>query len=794
MTALSTATRSLARHPAHSALIVAVLAAGATLALALFTVFDAFLWRDPGFPAPDRVVQLVPERDGKRIATNVPSGVALYLRTHAAAFATVAMCRPESATLELGTNAAETVVNNVNADTFAVIGVRARLGRTFTSEEERSDDTGSVVLSESLWTERFARDPDVVGRRVRLAGRERVVIGVMPALVSPWKNDGLWCLEPTNERFARNFFYPTHRVEARLAPGVSVATAQAEFARLCAALAANQPNELNGYRVRPRAWRDEFSAPVRPLLTMLGGAAVGAALLAALNATGLFVARLHTRQHELAVRTALGASVSRVFQPLLLEGVFLSLVGVGFGTAAAALLPALLTRISADAIPRWMNVGFGPNTVLAAVTLAAVNAALLASEAFRTARRATGRESLATSVIADRRVRSFQRLLVVAQLAVSFAMAANAALLVHSWQSVRRIDSGLRLGGLWMSWLNVPAARYDTPEKIARLAADLEQSLQAAPGVSSAAVSTTAPLTSSVTFAFQRASVPVERAADLPRCVYYGVGQNYFATVGSRLVAGRFFSADDRAGSPRVAIVSESLARQYFPHGNALDQWIVPAVGPREWRRVIGIVADVKQGSILQSAPPQFYEPFAQSPVGGFVLFVRLGGAAPFSEASFRAAVSAVDATLAPRTPLPLDQYMAAQTAPARLAAQSLLTAAALAVLLAVAGFGALLVLTTAQRAREFGVRLTLGATPRQIVGLVVREGLLLAALGAAAGALGAWTLGQAAQATLYGTPPPALATFGVAGAVLVACVAVACALPAWRAARTDPALCLRSE
>jgi putative ABC transport system permease protein len=441
-----------------------------------------------------------------------------------------------------------------------------------------------------------------------------------------------------------------------------------------------------------------------------------------------------------------------------------------------------------------MNVGFGPNTALAAVTLAAINATLLASEAFRAARRATERESLSTAPIADRRVRSFQRLLVVAQLAVSFALAANAALLVHSWQSVRRIDPGLRLGGLWLSWLNVPVARYDTAEKIARLAVDLEQSLQTAPGVRSAAVSTTTPLTSSVTFAFQRASVPVERAADLPRCVYYGVGQNYFATAGTRLIAGRLFNADDRAGGTRVAIISESLARQYFPQGNALDQWIVPAFGPREWRRIVGIVADVKQGNILQSAPPQFYEPFAQSPVGGFVLFVRLDSAAPFSEASFRAAVGAVDATLAPRAPLPLDQYMAAQTAPARLAAQSLVTAAALAVLLALAGFGALLALTTAQRAREFGVRLTLGATPRQIVTLVVREGLMLAALGGAAGALGAWALGQAAQATLYGTPPPAMETFGIAAVALLACVAIACALPAWRAARTDPALCLRSE
>lgn len=791
MTALSTATRSLARHPLHSALIVAVFAAGATLALALFAVLDAFLWRDPGFAAPDRVVQLFPERNGKRLAAMVPSGVALYLREHAAGFAAIAMTRPESATLESGDSAAETVVLNVNADAFTVIGVRARLGRTFSADEERSGDTSGIVLSESLWTERFARDPEVIGRRVRLAGRERVVIGVMPALASPWKNEGVWCLQPANERLARNFFYPTHRVEARLAPGVTVATVRAEVERLCAALAAAQPNELSGYRLQTREWRDEFSAPVRPLLTVLGGAALGAALLAALNATGLFVARLHTRQHELAVRAALGATVSRLVRPLILEGALLASAGVGLGTAGAAVLPALIERISPDTFPRWMKVEFGPDTALAAVTLAAFNTALLASEAYRVARRAIERESLATSAIADRRVRSFQRLLVIAQLAASFALATNAALLVHSWQAVRRIDPGLRVGGLWLSWLNAPAARYDTPEKIARLAAALEQSLQAQPGVSAAAVSTTSPLTGSVTFAFQSSSAAVERAADLPRCVYYGVGPNYFPTVGTRLLAGRFFNADDRAGSQRVAIVSESLARQYFPQGNALDQWIAPAVGPREWRRIVGVVADVKQGNILQAAPPQFYEPFAQAPVSGFVLFVRLAGAAPFSESSFRAAVRAVDATLAPRAPLPLEQYMAAQTAPARLAAQSLLTAAVLAVSLALAGFGALLVLITAQRAREFGVRLTLGATPRQIVALVLREGLLLAALG---GALGAWLLGQAAQATLYGTPPPALETFGVASVVLLACVAVACALPAWRAARTDPALCLRSE
>lgn len=783
------------RRPRVPGLIVLVLAAGSFLALLLFTVLDAFLWQDGGYRAPDELVQILSQRKGQTPRRELPAGTFLFLREQSGSFTALAGIRPSTTSLDQAGRVEALATKLVTASFLDALGLVPQFGRGFLASEEAPGSSRVVLLSQTFWTERFNRDPAAVGARLLLDGQEHVVVGIMPPVPAEYEATMLWRPFTFGAREKRDFTFQELRVIARLRPEVPLAAAQQELARLSAALVAQQPAQAEGWTAHLTGWRTEYAAPIRPVLGLLIGAGALSAMLAGLNASGLALARFAARQREMAVRYALGASRRAVVGPLVGEGALLALLGAGLG--CVLVLPALvgLRRFTAETFLPAVTIELGGRTVGVAAALAGFYVLLLVSETTRRASQPTWTDFLKQSVLADRRVRRFQCLLIVVQLAAGFALAANATLLIEGWRRLRHTDVGFVTEGLALASIRTPAGRYATPAKQAAFAESVRAQVARLPGVQSAAVTVTAALSRFFPIPFLVHGAPAKTLGELPVAGYAAVSPDYFATMGIRLAAGRSFTDGDRAGAPRVAIINETLARNYFPGKDPLNQWLYPTVDVREWRRVVGVVADVAQESLTAPPLPQIYEPFAQFPSDTFTLVFRAQGGRPLPAwPVLRGAIAAVD----PAQPLgPVRTFASLLdrlTIRQRSAALALLVAAGFSLALATAGFGSLMALTTWQRHREFGLRLALGATPRVLVGLVLRQGLRLAAAGLALGTIGAFALGQAATAAVPGVATLGITPFAAAAGLLCLSTLTACAVPAWLATRVDPAQALRAE
>lgn len=683
----------------------------------------------------------------------------------------------------------------MTASFLDAVGLVPQLGRSFLADEEVPGRDRVVILSQSFWAERFNRDPHVVGARLLLDGQEHVVVGVMPAVPAEFGPVALWRPFAFGPREKVDFTFPELRVVARLRPDVPLAAAQQELDRLRAALRASQPAQTEGWTVRLTTWRSEFSAPIRPVLWLLIGAGALSAALAGLNAAGLALARLAARQREFAVRYALGASRRAVIGPLVLESALLSTLGAAAGCALLAPCLAAFRRSAPETLLAAITIEVSSRTLLAAAGLAVFYTLLLASETARRAAQPAWTDHLKQSAIADPRVRRFQGLLIIFQLAMGFALAANAARLLEGWRNLRNTDVGFVTEGLAFASVRTPAGRYDTPAKQQLFAESVRAQVARIPGVQSAAITVTVALSKFIPVPFLVHGTPAQTLGELPISAYAAVSADYFATMGIRLVAGRNFNEGDRAGAPRVAMINETLARNHFAGKDPLNQWLYPTVGVKEWRRVVGVVADVAQESLTSPALPQIYEPFAQFPSRTFTLVFRASeGKALPAPRLLQAAVAAADPAQPLGTVRTFASLLDRLTGRQRFAALALLLAAGFSIALATAGFGSLIALTTLQRHREFGLRLALGATPRDLVVLVLRQGLRLAAAGLALGALGALALGRIADSAVQGNQGGGFAPFAAAAALLALSTLTACALPAWLATRVDPAISLRAE
>jgi predicted permease len=796
LTHLRWALRSLRRTPGFTAMAVLILALGLGANAAMFGLVDRALLRPLPYPHPERLVVAW----GSALArggADTPVAPAEFLDWQREASSVDGLAALASTALNLtgGLEPVRAQGLRVSASFFRVAGVQPALGRAFTNEEDRAGGPRAVVLAHAFWARQFASDPALVGKTIALDGLDTLVVGVMPrGFRFTFPTDRLDLLVPMafsdKEAASRGFRFLS--VVGRLRPGTRREAAQTEFQAIAARLAQAYPASNGRRSARITSLARELAGPSRPTLLLLQGA-VGLLLLVAIaNLANLMVARNAARRGELAIRTALGASPAQLLIQRLTESALLGLLGGGLGLALARGLQAGLVRILA--LPAWVA-GPGPDLRQEAFTLVLsliVALALGLTPALKAQRSMPWAflQDVPTGSQVHHRLRG---LLVALEVALTTALLIGAGLMLRTVQHLQTVAPGFQAGPVLMAALVLPEAKYPAPGDRVALLGRLQERVAAIPGVSGAATSDTPPLggsTWTTSYTVEGQEDPEGRLASA-----HHVSPTYFGTLGIPLVQGRSLAP----GAADEVVVSQNFARRQFPEGQALGRRLSLDGAPgHPWQRVVGVAADVRQEGLATDPGPELYFPvsylYANSRASAsFSLLLRCGPPPGTLAPALKAALREVD----PELPLGGLRPMAALLEQSRQEARgrsALLGAfAALALFLAGVGLYAVVNVLTGLRLREFGLRMALGATVRDILLLVVGQGLRMALVGIAAGLLGALALGRLLQAALLGVRFWDPLTLGAVLLLLALVSLAACFLPALRAARVEPASALRN-
>ncbi|MEZ5291958.1 MAG: ADOP family duplicated permease [Vicinamibacterales bacterium] len=806
--------RALTVRPAFSSAAVALLALGLGANATVFSWVNAVLLDPlPGTTEPGRLVQLSYLYRGDPLTSfSVPD----YrdVREGATELEGVAGRDDLAVGVVIDHDAERAWAEVVTANYFDVLGVPMALGRAFTPGDDRAGTVPTAVLAHRYWTGRFGADPDVIGRAVRVNAQVVTIVGV----AAPGFQGGesglaydLWlplgahpAVAPGPSRLdARGSRWLT--VIGRLAPHATPDTVRAELDRTIdrmrrAFAAEGRYVEHRGAVFALSASPNGAVAILRPVLLVLMAVALVVLLVTCANLAGLILARSSARQREMAVRLSMGASRGRLVRQLLLEGAMLSALGAVGAVAALRWTAGLLVGMAPPSeLPIALSVPVDAR-VLAVTAACAFGTVLLfaLAPAVQTAPHdvaGTLRDAGAAGRAFGRH--RWRRALVAAQVALSVALLVGAGLSLRSLQAASRMTPGFMADGLVVGWLDLFSAGYDETEGRAFYTRLLDR-VRALPGVTAATLGRRVPLgfTGPASSDFTVEGAPA--TDDIRVAAVYHVGPDYAATLGARVVAGRDLTDADTAGRTAAVMVNETLARTYWkdrsPIGGRVMFGQPRADRPPTWMTVVGVVADIKQRSLTERPRPTLYVPVLQQYASAMVLHVRTSGDPDRLAGDLQRAVRDLD----PRVPFfnvgRLDDHAAAATFTQRLAGDVLTALGALAVLLAGIGAYGLLAFLVGLRRREIGIRLAVGATRRQVVGLVAGTGARVVGAGLALGLVLSAGVGAGLRGLLIGVTAADPVTYTGVVAVLTLVAGAACVVPARRAAALDPALTLRDE
>ena len=801
------AVRSLRQHPGFTAVVVATLALGIGANAAIFSVVNAVVLRPLPYEGADRIAVIW--GDLHRPGVNeIPASAGEYAdyRDRSHAFEHIAVY--DTAGLNLtGVGEPEELDGAVvTASLFPLLGATAEVGRTFTPAEEQSGQNDVALVSHRLWTRRFNARRNVVGQVVAIDGRPTEIVGVMPAsfefpdpAVDVWKP----LLLDAEALSQDNRGSHGYTALARMRPGVTLAQAQADLAGVTATFKAEYPgNYRTGFSATLRPLREEIVGDTaRPLFILLG--AVGLVLLiACANVSNLFLVRAASRRKEIALRTALGASRGRLVRQLMTESVLIALAGGVLGLVVASWSMDLLIGLAPDTIPRLREVtldrrvvGFTALVSLATGMLFGIVPALRASgAALNEVLKDGGRSS--ESAMHGRA----GRLLVVSEVALSLVLLIGAGLLVHSFARVRNVEPGFDARGLLTLRLALPDSRYTTFEKGDRFFDTLFAALRERPGVDAVAAANALPFSGvggSRTFHVEGREP--KRPEDQPEEQLRIVTDGYFQAMRIPVVKGREFTDRDRSSAPRVAVVNEALARKHWPGADPIGRRVAFSRAEPHWYEVVGIVANIKHRGLDAADRPEIYVPyrqplFANWTVRPMQIVVRTTGDPLIAASTVRREVARID----PEQPISdvrtMDDRIGRSLAGRRFNMILLALFASLALTLAGIGIYGIVAYAVTARTHEIGVRLALGAQRRDVMAMIVAQGMAVTAAGLALGAVSALLLARLMTSLLFGVSAADPITFAGIPLLLAAVSFVACCVPAWRATRVDPLVALRTE
>ena len=783
--------RGLRRAPGFAAAAIGTIALGTGATAAVFAVVSAVLLRPLPYPDASRLA-LVWATDAEGARTWLSAPEIDDLRRRATTIDQVAGLSD----LRLGLTGIgapeELQVVAASASLFGMLGATPAAGRLLSDDDDREHAPLSVVLGYGLWQRRFGGSPAVVGSRILLDGRAYTVAGVLgpsfsllpPSSVFPARADAWVALQAHLPMTARDVRY-LHAV-ARVRPGVTIGAARQELAAIGAALSRDYPSAYGG-----RSWgfeivrmQDDLVRHIRPALLVLFATVVLVLLIACANVAALLLARGASRRREMAVRAALGASRSRILAQLLTEGAVLALVGGAAGLALAAAAPALSAAPALAALPRFSEVSIDWRVFAFALLMAVATSLVFALAP------AVELSALSSRLGGARvtRATGAGRILAGVEIALASLVLVVALLLARSFARVLAADPGFDPAGVVSMRIALPP-KYRGAEDVVRFYDTALDQARRIPGIDSVAAVTQLPLSgamlgSSFTVDARRAD------ADLR-----GVTPDYFAVMRIPLVEGRGFTAADRADTPQVAVIDETLARRLWPRG-ALGQRMRWIRRPDADVEIVGVVRGVRHRGLDQPVEATVYRPHTQYARSTMVIVARAHDGLDAAGAArlVAAAVQSVDPDQPVADVRTLDSLLARSLAQPGFGAGLGGALGILALSLTAVGVYGLFAFAVAQRTRELGLRLALGATPRGVVRLILGEAALVALAGLAPGLAGALLAMQWIRSLLPGTVPSDSGTLVLAAAITLSAALAACWIPARRAARLDPSIVLRSE
>jgi putative ABC transport system permease protein len=790
--------RRLRRSPAFTSTAIVTLGVALGATAAILSVIEPVLLRPLPYPSPGKVA-FVWERDRDGSRDNVGFQTIQDIGTQSRTidqWAAIGSWEPT-----LGDDRPERVVGDrVSWSYFRVLGVRPALGRDFLAEEDQPGHNAVVILSYGLWQRRYAGDSSIVGKLITVGSTPMSVAGVMPKsfdnVMSPtaeiWRVLGYAPTQPFACRTCHHL-----RMIVRVKPNVAFDAATAEIDGILAQLIKAYPTQYASVGAMVVRMQTEMTRAYRPSLLALAGAVFLVLLIAIANVVNLQVARAMRRESEFAIRSALGAERGRLTRQLLAEGLVLSIVGGLAGVAMAAVaLPLLVTQLPRE-LPRLAAIHLDMG-VLATVGLVVLTLALLM--AIVPTRR--GDAQLSDSLRSGRRLATpAQHLtrssLVVAEVALAAMLLGSAALVARSVLRLLGVNPGFDTTRLLSLQVDAVGARYPDNASVYAYHDRVHDIVAAVPGVSSVAIASQLPLAGN----FDRNGIvdsdnPPANPELVPSGDRYVVTADYLKTMHIPVVAGRWFSAAEYADTnTHVALISKALADRLWPGQNALGHHIRMGEPTRPPRTIIGVTGDVKHTGLDAVTNQQFYIPERQwyYADNSAVIVVRTTGDPASVAGAVRRAIASIDPSLPIIRVATMDQLVARTTAQRRLALVLFGAFAIAALLLAAAGIYGVLAGSVAERTREIGLRAALGATPREVMALVVVQGARLGVIGLVIGLAAGATLTRYLQTFLFEIGPGDPAALSIVVATLTAVVIAACAIPAWRAVRIDPVEALRN-
>lgn len=794
------AIRSYAKAPSFTIAVLATLALGIGASTAIFSMVNGILLQPLPLRDPDRLVYINEINPiGNRISVSWPSYLDWVER--ARTVESLTLSRDEALTLSKVDRAERLRARRATASFFSVIGARPAIGRDFSRDGDRRNAPGEAIVSQEFWRTRLDGDSNALGRALTLDNVEYTVVGVLP--------QGFQYLRPYDVFVSMGPISGTPMVLergnhsgfnalARLKPGVGVDAADQEFKAIAAALEREHPRTNAGISTRAERLGDRVVADVRLTLLALFGAVACLLLIACVNVANLLIARGAARQHELAVRAALGGGRLRLARQLLVESTLVSGAGGALGVAVAFWLLRALIAVAPEGLPRIEAVRLDATALLFAVAASAICGVVFGLFPAFQASAIDGQHALVRTRSSGASARShrLRRVLMVVETALAIVLLTGAGLMLRTLQQLTRVDTGIQTDHLLTLRVTLAGEQWSEPRR-RNFFTELSTRIRAIPGVTKAALAYSLPIDGSQwNSVFVAAEKPAPVRAETPSAAFSPVGDGYFETTAMRVVRGRVFDGRDTETAPLVVVINETLAKQIWPGedpvGKRLKQgWFDTKT---EWREVIGVVGDVKFNGLTTETPMQIYLPLAQQPIRSVAVLARTSAEPTSVVAAIENLVRGMDKDLPVYSIRTMDQVLETSIAQQRMSMVVFVVFAAVALVLASIGLYGVVAHSVTERRHEIGVRMALGAERRHVLALVVRQGLSMALAGTAIGVAGALALSRTVQDLLFGVKATDPLTFIVVVSVLLCVATVACYVPAWRATRVDPTQALRAE
>jgi len=819
------AARMLRRSPGFTLVSILTLALGIGANVAIFTVVDAVLLQPLPFPHPEQLVRVyddVRNSNTHDVGMSVPE---LWdLRDHSGVFQDISVLFPADANLTGGDHPERIEFLGTSPNYFTLLGARPQLGRVFTTDDAQPGFTLGVVISDAFWRRTFGADPQVLGRKIRVDNDLYTIVGVMPSgFRHPGRTLGadvdLWAAAGYS---AAPFPSPVIRAArflpgamGRLKPGLSVAQAQAKLDSFVAQLSRQFPDEYpsaSGWSLRLVPTQQDVVGNLRTELLVLFAAVGFVLLIACVNLANLLLARSASRQHEIAIRLAVGAGRSRLVAQLLTESLLLATVSGATALLTVIWLKSSLLRFAPADLPRLNEVTLNPAVLFFAFFISILTGVFFGlAPALQTARagQITGLREGSRGSGSSKHQLKFSRFLVASEIALSLILLIGAGLLLRSFWHLVEVRPGfephhLMTAKIWLAVPNDPLEDpYRLPEKRAAFHQEILRRISALPGVEQAALGNSASLPMDARH-FQLPFAIENRALDSesrPVAEIATVTPAYFSVLKTPLISGRFFTDSDDTKGQLVALIDETLAHRYWPNSDAVGQRLLlgsarrqNSATPTPWLTIVGVVSNIKSDGFDADNAPHIYRPQFQTPTYDGVVYLRTTADPGTLGEAVRREVQSVDPTIPVFGVRTMDFVLAKYLAERRFALNLIAVFAVVALLLASVGIYGVMAYTFSRRTNEIGIRIAMGAQRSDILKIAFAEGALLVAFGVLTGLVGSLALTRFLQSMLFDVKPTDPFTFTALAALLAAVALFACFIPARRATRVDPLIALRHE